>query len=176
MTKKLTLSMDEALIERAKQAAAARNTSVSAMFARLVSGLDEIDNPKGQDVIAPLTRAATGLVQLPAGASDSQLVEDALWERYGSQARNNLIARRSLVLLRDVFTSVAPDQRILNQAIDSDIADSEDAIQFYSAVHAGADYLLTRNVSDFPVGTLPILAPEDFFVLLESSPTHTPGT
>ena len=86
MTKKLTLSMDEALIERAKQAAAARNTSVSAMFARLVSGLDEIDNPKGQDVIAPLTRAATGLVQLPAGASDSQLVEDALWERYGSQS------------------------------------------------------------------------------------------
>ena len=84
MTKKLTLSMDEALIERAKQVAMARNTSVSAMFARFVSGLDAIDHPKGQDSIAPVTRAATGLVELPAGASDGQLVEDALWERYGS--------------------------------------------------------------------------------------------
>ena len=91
------------------------------------------------------------------------------------KARNNLIARRTLVLLRDVFTSVAPDQRILNQAIDSEIADFEDAIQFYSAVHAGADYFLTRNVGDFPVGTLPILTPQDFFVLLESSPRHRSG-
>jgi predicted nucleic acid-binding protein len=74
------------------------------------------------------------------------------------KARDLAAARRALVLLRDVFASVAPDQRILNQAIDSGIADFEDAIQFYSALHARADYLLTRNVGDFPAGILPILA------------------
>lgn len=76
-------------------------------------------------------------------------------------------ARRALVLLRDVFASVAPDQRILNQSIDSDIPDFEDAIQFYSALHARADYLLTRNVGDFPIGTLPVLAPDEFLAVLE---------
>ena len=83
------------------------------------------------------------------------------------KARDTATARHALVLLRDVFASVAPDQRILNQAIDSDIADFEDAIQLYSAVHAGADYLLTRNVGDFPTGILPILTPDEFLVLLD---------
>ena len=84
------------------------------------------------------------------------------------KAENAAIARKALRLLRDVFISVAPDRRILNQAIDSDIDDFEDAIQFFSAVHAGADYLLTRNVDDFPTGALPILTPEELFVLLDS--------
>jgi predicted nucleic acid-binding protein len=46
------------------------------------------------------------------------------------KARDPAAARRALVLLRDVFASIDPDQRILNQAIDSDIPDLEDAIQF----------------------------------------------
>ncbi len=85
------------------------------------------------------------------------------------KARDLPTARRALVLLRDVFASVAPDQGILNQAIDSDIPDFEDAIQLFSAVHAGADYLLTRNVGDFPAGILPILAPQEFLALVDRS-------
>lgn len=83
------------------------------------------------------------------------------------KARDTTTARRALVLLRDVFASVAPDQRILNQAIDSDIPDFKDAVQLYSAIHARADYLLTRNVRDFPSGILPILTPEEFLVVID---------
>lgn len=83
------------------------------------------------------------------------------------KARDAVAARRALVLLRDVFAAVAPDQRILNQAIDSEIPDFEDAIQLYSAVRARADYLLTRNVGDFPEGILPILTPDEFLALLD---------
>ncbi|HID28753.1 MAG TPA: PIN domain-containing protein [Desulfobacterales bacterium] len=83
------------------------------------------------------------------------------------KARDAQTARRALILLRDVFIGVAPDQAILNQAIDSEIPDFEDAIQFYSAVHAGADYLITRNADDFPVGSLPILDPQEFLALFE---------
>lgn len=90
------------------------------------------------------------------------------------KARDTATARRALVLLRDVFASVAPDQRILNQAIDSDIPDFEDAIQFYSALHARADYLLTRNVGDFPAGILPILAPDEFLAARGSGPGSWP--
>ena len=84
-------------------------------------------------------------------------------------ARDTAAARRALILLRDVFASVAPDQRILNQAIDSEITDFEDAIQLYSALHADADYLLTRNVGDFPAGILPILTPDEFLTLLDGA-------
>jgi hypothetical protein len=83
MNRKLTLSMDESLIERAKQAARARNTSVSAMLAGLVRGLDALDHARGPVFIGPLTRAATGLVELGPGRSDADLLGDALWERYG---------------------------------------------------------------------------------------------
>lgn len=83
------------------------------------------------------------------------------------RARNAEVARRALVLMRDIFDSVAPDQQILNQAIDSNIRDFEDAIQFFSAQRAAADYLLTRNAADFPKARLPILAPDEFLSLLD---------
>jgi len=83
MTTKLTLSMDESVIERAKQAAHARNTSVSAMLAGLVRGLDALEHPRAPDFVGPLTRSATGLVELGPARSDSELLGDALWERYG---------------------------------------------------------------------------------------------
>ncbi len=82
------------------------------------------------------------------------------------RARNADVARRALILMRDVFSSVAPDQQILNQAIDSDIRDFEDAIQFFSAQRGGADYLLTRNAADFPKTRLPIMAPDEFLVMM----------
>lgn len=82
------------------------------------------------------------------------------------KARDTAAARRALILMRDSFASVAADQRILNQAIDSKIPDFEDAIQFYSALHARTDYLLTRNAGDFPTGILPILTPDEFLALL----------
>jgi hypothetical protein len=78
MNTKLTLSMDEPIIERAKQAARAHNTSVSAMLTGLVRGLDALDHPPGPDFIGPLARAATGLVELGPGGSDADRLGDAL--------------------------------------------------------------------------------------------------
>ena len=75
--------------------------------------------------------------------------------------------------MRDVFASVAPDQRILNQAIDSEISDFEDPIQIYSAIHARSDHLLTRNVGDFPSGILPILTADEFLALIDRAAGET---
>lgn len=97
MTTKLTLSLDESIAELAKRVAKSRNTSVSAMLSRFVTGLDMIDRPAGSAPIAPLTLAATGLARRPSdgvpslepdtatdGRTDERLLEDALWERFGS--------------------------------------------------------------------------------------------
>ena len=74
-------------------------------------------------------------------------------------------ARRTLVILRDVFTPIACDHHILNQAIDSELKDFEDAIQYFSALHAGADCLVSRNPDDFPrKSDCPVLTPAEFLV------------
>jgi len=83
MNTKLTLSMEPSVVERAKQAARARNTSVSAMLAELVCGLDALERAPRADFIGPITLAATGLARPVSGSSDADLLADALWERYG---------------------------------------------------------------------------------------------
>ena len=84
---KLTLSADKAVIERAKQLADERGTSVSAMFSQFVESLSSESAPSGEDStaqpIGPLTRKALGLIKLPKGKSDRELTEEALMERYG---------------------------------------------------------------------------------------------
>ncbi|MFO8008583.1 MAG: DUF6364 family protein [Candidatus Brocadiia bacterium] len=79
--KKLTLSMDEETIKEAKRLAAEQGTSVSAMFSRLVRAMA---HEPGKDIeIGPITRRASGLVQLPEGKTDKELLVDALTEKYG---------------------------------------------------------------------------------------------
>jgi predicted nucleic acid-binding protein len=71
-------------------------------------------------------------------------------------------ARKALGILRDIFTLVPLDVQIANQAIDADITDFEDAIQFFSALRVGANVLITRNPKDFPLGDIAIQTPAEF--------------
>ena len=80
-TTKLTLSTDEKLLAEAKELAAEEGTSLSSMFARLIEAVLRQRRRKVQP--GPLTRKATGLVKLPAGKSDRELIADALAERFG---------------------------------------------------------------------------------------------
>ena len=75
-------------------------------------------------------------------------------------------AERALHILRDVCVPIQFDMQILNQAIDSRMKDFEDAIQLFSALHSGADYLITRNVKDFIQNTnIAIMTPGQFLAL-----------
>lgn len=78
------------------------------------------------------------------------------------KAESKAAADTALRLLRDVFEPVAPDAKVINQAIGSDCDDFEDAVQFHSAVRVGAQYLITRNPGDFPVTSVAIVTPEEF--------------
>jgi hypothetical protein len=77
---KLTLSAEADLIADAKRWASSRRTSVSGMFARFLRSIEQIERDESA-AISPLTRRATGLVNLPRSRSDQHLVEDALSER-----------------------------------------------------------------------------------------------
>ncbi|MFA6293356.1 MAG: PIN domain-containing protein [Victivallales bacterium] len=84
-----------------------------------------------------------------------------------SRFRDKKHAARAIKLLRGTFSPVPLDEQILNQAIDSKMSDFEDAIQFFSAVHASADFIITRNSKDFPKSGIPVLTPEEFLAILE---------
>jgi len=83
-------------------------------------------------------------------------------------------AEEALRLLRDVFDWVAPDHGIINQAIDSECDDFEDAVQFHSAVSSGSRFLVTRDPDGFPVTGPPILNPEEFLVMYEEQSPSKP--
>jgi predicted nucleic acid-binding protein len=77
--------------------------------------------------------------------------------------RDHRTAQRTLVMLRDTFTPVACDERVLNQALDASFKDFEDAVQYFSAVQAEASVLITRNADHFPSsGALVIATPAEF--------------
>lgn len=78
---------------------------------------------------------------------------------------NKTTANNALKLLRDVFESTPPDTKIINQAIDSECDDFEDAIQFHSAVRVGAHALIARDPNDFPSSSLTIATPDEFLKL-----------
>ena len=81
--RKLTLSAEDSVIEQAKQLAAQRGTSVSAMFERFVRLL-AVRRPSGQSV-GPIARKATGVISLPSGKSDRQILEEAIAEKHSLQ-------------------------------------------------------------------------------------------
>ena len=79
---KLTLSVDEAVVEKAKQIADANNTSVSAMFSQFERSMAA--GRPGPVKTGPLTRKLSGIVNLPPDKDYKELLAEALEDKYGA--------------------------------------------------------------------------------------------
>lgn len=79
-----------------------------------------------------------------------------------SRGNGAKVARRAIGLLRGLFEIVELNADVLNQAAEAAFADFEDAIQYVSALRAGAAVLITRNPRHFPSGTIKVLTPTEF--------------
>lgn len=64
--------------------------------------------------------------------------------------------------LRSVAKITSMGDDVLDKAIALQGRDFEDAMQYYSAIKHGADCIVTRNGRDFPLSTIPVLAPTEF--------------
>jgi predicted nucleic acid-binding protein len=66
------------------------------------------------------------------------------------------------------FLQIAPvDQNTIEQALNLDLRDFEDAVQMVSALQCKADYLITRNIKDYPVTILPVMKPIDYLATIQ---------
>jgi len=65
------------------------------------------------------------------------------------------------------LVKIAPvDQNTIEQALNLDLPDFEDAVQMISAVQCRAEFLITRNVKDYQPSLLPVLQPAEFLATL----------
>ncbi|MCB2160695.1 PIN domain-containing protein [bacterium] len=74
---------------------------------------------------------------------------------------------RAVIINLLQFMKIAPvGQDTIEQALNLDYSDFEDAVQMVSALHCNVNYLITRNTGDFHPALLPVLEPADFLSLI----------
>lgn len=69
---------------------------------------------------------------------------------------------KKLSIVKSICTITTVNDAVIDRMIQSDFADLEDAIQYYSALAFGADVIVTRNAEDFPSSRIPVLTPQKF--------------
>lgn len=78
-------------------------------------------------------------------------------------------AEQARIRLSDLlsFLSVAAvDRAVIEHALTLPYRDFEDAVQMAAAIQIGAQYVITRNVSDYKEGPLPAIAPAELLALV----------
>jgi predicted nucleic acid-binding protein len=82
---------------------------------------------------------------------------------YLIQKGNSSSEARAMITNLLQFLKIGPvDQNTIEQALNLDYHDFEDAVQMISAVQCKVDYLITRNIKDYQPALLPVLQPVDF--------------
>ena len=76
-------------------------------------------------------------------------------------------AEKQLIDFISVCEVIVGGKEVMIKTVSSSFKDREDALQHYTALNYGADYFITRNISDYKAISerLPVLTPA---VLMES--------
>jgi predicted nucleic acid-binding protein len=78
------------------------------------------------------------------------------------KGRSSADARATITNLLQFIKIVPVDQSTIEQALNLDFRDFEDAVQMISAVQSKVDCLVTRNIKDYQPALLPVMQPVDF--------------
>ena len=82
---------------------------------------------------------------------------------YLIQIGNSAAEARATITNLLQFLKITPvDQSTIEQALNLDYRDFEDAVQMISAVQSKVDCLITRNIKDYAITLLPVMQPVDF--------------
>jgi len=75
-------------------------------------------------------------------------------------------ARKILRTLKVLVDILPMDDKIIDLALDSEFADFEDAIQYFTAIENNLDLIVTRNLKDFKKSTIPVLTAKDYLATI----------
>jgi len=83
-----------------------------------------------------------------------------------AKAQSASEARIAITELLQFLSVATVAQKTIEQALALPYKDFEDAVQMVAALHATADYVVTRNIADFKLGPLPAILPAELLALL----------
>ena len=67
-----------------------------------------------------------------------------------------------------LFEVAAVNRLVIENALESRFTDFEDSVLHESAIHAGVEYIVSRNIKDFKNAKIPVFTPIEFLSMLES--------
>ncbi len=85
-----------------------------------------------------------------------------------TKALGNEAASHHIKSLLALFVVAPVNRVVLENAAASKFSDFEDAVLHEAACHAGAKYIVTRNIADFKKSTLSVFEPKEFLNAIES--------
>lgn len=77
-------------------------------------------------------------------------------------------ALQSLRKFRIIVGVFPINERHIDQALNSEFSDFEDAIQHYSAKSSRINFIITRNKQDYKHSSITVCTPEEYLTLLKS--------
>jgi predicted nucleic acid-binding protein len=76
-------------------------------------------------------------------------------------------ARQAITVTLSVLEICPVDRAVLETALQSELADFEDAVQIFSAIAQNLDAIVTRDIRGFIGSPLPVLSPADLLNQLD---------
>ncbi len=84
---------------------------------------------------------------------------------FAEKKHGTLLARRKIALLLEHIEVADCGEKEAKMAIQNMQAhDFEDALQYYCAVHAGCEYIITNDLNDFYFAEIRVLTPDTFLM------------
>ena len=80
-----------------------------------------------------------------------------LLRKHGPKGVHNLLSN-----LRQLVSVTISDERTVDDSIASQFKDFEDAMQYYTALNAKAEIIITRNGKDFTASNLPVMTATEY--------------
>lgn len=117
--------------------------------------------PFCHDAVRLFTMAYHRQVQLIVSPMTFSTVSFLL-HRHGSEGVRSLLSN-----FRQLSRVAASDERTVDDALASQFKDFEDAMQYYTALRAKADVIITRNGKDFTASKLPVMTATEYLATWE---------
>ena len=80
---------------------------------------------------------------------------------------SNQLALKSLRKLKTLIKILSIDERVIEQSLDSEFNDFEDAIQYFTAANNGITLIITRNKTDYKRSKIDVLTAEEMLKSLD---------
>lgn len=71
--------------------------------------------------------------------------------------------KNELKTIQNEHNLVSIDKEIIEDALDSEFKDFEDAVQYYCAKRVGAELIITDNIKDYKYSTIRVISAKDFY-------------